>query len=95
MFDDFKPIKDEKIATKICKEYIDYVKNLASERDKKELDELKKLIELKKALLRKNVVSTIGVGSANSGESSIDITYDWTKTPNAFRVSFYWKYRYT
>ena len=81
LFDDFKPIEDENFDTKICKEYIDYIKTLASKRDKKELDELKELIDLKKALLKKNVISTIGVGSANSGKASIDITYKWNKNP--------------
>ena len=66
--------EDENFDTKICEAYIDYV--VKEDKESKELTELKNLLKLKKLLKKEDIVSTIGVGSANSGEFSIDITYN-------------------
>jgi hypothetical protein len=79
LFDDFKPIEDENFDNEVCIEYIKYVTDEEFEKLKKE--KLKTLLELKKDIINKtNITPTIEVGSANSSEPSIDITYDWKKT---------------
>jgi len=80
LFDDFElppTTEKEDFDTEICDEYIDYVKKFESEKDKK----VESLIDFKNEINKvTRIIPTIEVGSANSSEPSIDITYDWKKT---------------
>ena len=80
LFDDFElppTTEKEDFDTEICDEYIDYVKKFESEKDKK----VESLIDFKNGINKvTRIIPTIEVGSANSSEPSIDITYDWKKT---------------
>lgn len=69
---------DGKFDNEVCIEYINYVTDEEFEKPKKE--KLKNLLKLKRNFFNKtNITPTIEVGSANSSEPSIDITYKWNK----------------